>query len=335
MQEGQVRPGNVLKVDCFLNHQLDVDLLDKVGEEFYRIFKDDGINKILTIEASGIAIACMTARHFNVPVVFAKKAKSKNIDGEVYTSTVHSYTYGRDYDITLSKKFLSPSDKVLILDDFLANGKAMKGLLDVCAQAGATVGGIGICIEKGFQPGGAELRAAGYKLASLAIVDTMTDDQQRSQISSILRGDLALEGSDSSSVVFLANLSSGLSLCRGSVDNGGLGGGSDGRDALGTGDEALHTLSALDSCRAVAAGVADVDISLAGPVVEAAAGAGGVLSTPGTVCNRVDAIPLGHLNGLLTDGSRGADVSILRRAGSQRRNGNSGNSTGNGQSSHH
>lgn len=177
MQEGQVRPGNVLKVDCFLNHQLDVDLLDKVGDEFYRIFKDDGINKILTIEASGIAIACMTARHFNVPVVFAKKAKSKNIDGEVYTSTVHSYTYGRDYDITLSKKFLSPSDKVLILDDFLANGKAMKGLLDVCAQAGATVGGIGICIEKGFQPGGAELRAAGYKLASLAIVDTMTDDQ--------------------------------------------------------------------------------------------------------------------------------------------------------------
>ena len=126
MQEGQVRPGNVLKVDCFLNHQLDVDLLDKVGEEFYRIFKDDGINKILTIEASGIAIACMTARHFNVPVVFAKKAKSKNIDGEVYTSTVHSYTYGRDYDITLSKKFLSPSDKVLILDDFLANGCALR-----------------------------------------------------------------------------------------------------------------------------------------------------------------------------------------------------------------
>ena len=120
MEQGQVRPGNVLKVDCFLNHQLDVELLDKIGEEFYRIFKNDGINKILTIEAS---------------------------------------------------------DKVLILDDFLANGKAMKGLLDVCAQAGATVGGIGICIEKGFQPGGDELRAAGYKLASLAIVDSMTDDQ--------------------------------------------------------------------------------------------------------------------------------------------------------------
>ncbi|MGN0644469.1 xanthine phosphoribosyltransferase [Gemmiger sp.] len=176
LEDGQVRPGNVLKVDCFLNHQLDVGLLDQIGAEFYRIFKDDGINKILTIEASGIAIACMTARHFNVPVVFAKKAKSKNIDGDVYTSTVHSYTYGRDYDITLAQKFLGPQDRVLILDDFLANGKAMNGLLDVCRQAGALVGGIGICIEKGFQPGGAELRAAGYKLASLAIVDSMEDN---------------------------------------------------------------------------------------------------------------------------------------------------------------
>ena len=176
LEDGQVRPGNVLKVDCFLNHQLDVGLLDQIGAEFYRIFKDDGINKILTIEASGIAIACMTARLFNVPVVFAKKAKSKNIDGDVYTSTVHSYTYGRDYDITLAQKFLGPQDRVLILDDFLANGKAMNGLLDVCRQAGASVGGIGICIEKGFQPGGAELRAAGYKLASLAIVDSMDDN---------------------------------------------------------------------------------------------------------------------------------------------------------------
>lgn len=176
LEDGQVRPGNVLKVDCFLNHQLDVGLLDQIGAEFYRIFKDDGINKILTIEASGIAIACMTARHFNVPVVFAKKAKSKNIDGDVYTSTVHSYTYGRDYDITLAQKFLGPQDRVLILDDFLANGKAMNGLLDVCRQAGASVVGIGICIEKGFQPGGAELRAAGYKLASLAIVDSMDDN---------------------------------------------------------------------------------------------------------------------------------------------------------------
>ena len=139
LRDGQVRPGNVLKVDCFLNHQLDVDLLDKIGEEFYHIFKDDGVNKILTIEASGIAIACMTARHFDVPVVFAKKAKSKNIDGDVYTSTVHSYTYGKDYNITLAQKFLGPNDRVLILDDFLANGKAMRGLLDVCQQAGASV----------------------------------------------------------------------------------------------------------------------------------------------------------------------------------------------------
>ena len=171
MQDGQMRPGNILKVDAFLNHQLDVDLLDKIGQEFYRIYKDDGINKILTIEASGIAIACMTARYFNVPVVFAKKAKSKNLDGEVYTSTVHSFTYGKEYNITLSKKFLSPSDKVLIVDDFFFFFKAMQGLLDVCSQAGATVGGIGIAIEKGFQPGGENLRAAGYKLTSLAIVD--------------------------------------------------------------------------------------------------------------------------------------------------------------------
>lgn len=172
-EQGQVRPGDVLKVDCFLNHQIDVALLDEIGAEFHRIFKDDNINKILTIEASGIAIACMTARHFEVPVVFAKKAQSKNIDGDVYTSKVHSYTYGRDYDITLAKKFLSPADRVLIVDDFLANGKAMRGLLDVCRQAGATVAGIGICIEKGFQPGGADLRKAGYKVASLAIVDSM------------------------------------------------------------------------------------------------------------------------------------------------------------------
>ena len=172
-----MKAGNVLKVDSFLNHQMDVALFEEIGKEFKRLYADCGVNKILTIEASGIGIACVTAQSFHCPVVFAKKSQSKNIDGDVYTSTVHSYTYGRDYDITLAKKFLSPADKVLILDDFLANGKAMKGLLDVCAQAGATVGGIGICIEKGFQPGGAELRAAGYKLASLAIVDTMSDDQ--------------------------------------------------------------------------------------------------------------------------------------------------------------
>jgi xanthine phosphoribosyltransferase len=175
LKEGQVRPGDILKVDCFLNHQLDVSLLDQIGEEFQRIFARDGVNKILTVEASGIAIACMTARHFGVPVVFAKKAKSKNIDGDVFTSVVHSYTYGRDYDITLSKKFLGPADHVLIVDDFLANGKAMQGLLDICQQAGATVAGIGICIEKGFQPGGEKLRSEGYKVASLAIVESMDD----------------------------------------------------------------------------------------------------------------------------------------------------------------
>ncbi len=174
--DGQVRPGNILKVDNFLNHQLDVNLLDEMGKEFYRIFKDEGINKIVTIEASGIAIACMAARHFNVPVVFAKKAKSQNLDGDLYTSVVHSFTYGKDYNVTLSQKFLNSNDKVLLIDDFLAVGKAMHGLLDICRQAGAEVKGIGIAIEKGFQPGGRELRKAGYKLASLAIVDEMDDD---------------------------------------------------------------------------------------------------------------------------------------------------------------
>ncbi len=176
LRDGQVRPGNILKVDSFLNHRLDIDLLDALGAEFYRRFRDAGVTKILTIEASGIAIACMAARHFGVPVVFAKKTRSKNIDGAVYISTVRSYTYGRDYDITLATRFLEKDDRVLILDDFLANGKAVQGLLDICAQAGAQVAGIGICIEKGFQPGGAALRAAGYRLESLAIVDSMSDD---------------------------------------------------------------------------------------------------------------------------------------------------------------
>jgi len=175
-REGQIRPGNILKVDCFLNHQLDVTLLDEIGRAFYEKYKDRGITRILTIEASGIAIACMTARYFNVPVVFAKKAKSKNLDGDVYTSVVHSFTYGRDYDITLAKKFLGPQDTVLLVDDFLAVGKAMNGMLDICRQAGAHVAGIGIAIEKGFQNGGAALRQAGYDLTSLAIVDSMGDD---------------------------------------------------------------------------------------------------------------------------------------------------------------
>lgn len=176
LEDGVMEGEDVLKVDSFLNHQMDVGLFAEMGKEWARLFADDHVTKILTIEASGIAIACMTARYFDVPVVFAKKAKSKNLDGEVFTSTVHSFTYGKDYDITLAKKFLGPEDRVLILDDFMAVGKAMHGLLDVCEQAGATVCGIGITIEKGFQPGGDSLRAAGYKLTSLAIVEGVDDE---------------------------------------------------------------------------------------------------------------------------------------------------------------
>lgn len=173
LKDGQVRNGEVLKVDSFLNHQMDIDFLDEIGAEFQRLFADENITKILTIEASGIAIACMAARHFHVPVVFAKKAKSLNLDGELYTSKVHSFTYDRDYDITVSKKFIQSDDRILIIDDFMANGKAMDGLIDICHQAHAQVVGIGICIEKGFQGGGDRLRKEGYRLESLAIVESM------------------------------------------------------------------------------------------------------------------------------------------------------------------
>ncbi|MFI3168407.1 MAG: xanthine phosphoribosyltransferase [Faecalibacterium sp.] len=174
--DGNVRAGNILKVDSFLNHQMDVAFLDKVGAEFYRLYKDEGITKIITIEASGIAIACMAARYFDVPVVFAKKAKSRNLDGDLFTSKVVSFTYGKEYTITLSQKFLNENDHVLIIDDFLADGMAMDGLVDICTQAGASIAGCGICIEKGFQPGGARLRAKGLRIESLAIVESMTDD---------------------------------------------------------------------------------------------------------------------------------------------------------------
>ena len=173
LQDGQVRPGNVLKVDCFLNHQLDIALLDEIGKAFYEVYKNDGINKILTIEASGIAIACMTARHFGVPVVFAKKTQSINLDGTMYSTRIQSFTHNRIYDVIVSTRFLGPDDHVLIIDDFLANGCALRGLLEICESAGATVEGIGIAIEKGFQPGGDELREAGYDLQSLAIVEAM------------------------------------------------------------------------------------------------------------------------------------------------------------------
>ena len=179
LKDGDILGGDILKVDSFLNHQLDITLLKHIGEAFYEKFKDDKVTKIVTIEASGIAIACFAALKFNVPVVFAKKAQSHNLGNEVYTSKVHSYTYDRDYDITVSRKYLSEDDIIVIIDDFMANGLATEGLLDIAKQAGAKVAGIGICIEKGFQPGGRRLRDKGYKLVSLAIVDEMKEGEIR------------------------------------------------------------------------------------------------------------------------------------------------------------
>lgn len=172
-KDGIVKEGNVLKVDSFLNHQMDVDLFNEMGKEFKRLFKDKPINKILTIEASGIGIACVVAQSFHVPVVFAKKAQSINLDGEMYTSKVESFTKKRVYDIIVSKKYLTADDHVLIIDDFLANGCAVMGLIDLINDAGATVEGVGIAIEKGFQPGGKMIREKGIQLESLAIVDAM------------------------------------------------------------------------------------------------------------------------------------------------------------------
>ena len=175
-KDGVVKEGNVLKVDRFLNHQMDTQLFRQMGEEFKKRFDGKPINKILTIEASGIGIACVVAMSFNVPVVFAKKSKSVNIDGDMYVAEVESFTHKCKNQVIVSKKFLSPDDHVLIIDDFLANGCALQGLISICNDAGAAVEGIGIAIEKGFQPGGDELRREGYKLASLAIVDEMGDN---------------------------------------------------------------------------------------------------------------------------------------------------------------
>ena len=172
-KDGIVKEGNVLKVDSFLNHQMDVSLLDKIGEEFHRRFSDLHITKILTIEASGIAIAYAVARCFNVPMVFAKKAKSINIDGDMYTTEVESFTHKNINQIIVSKKFLTSDDHILIIDDFLANGCALQGLISIAEEAGASVEGIGIVIEKGFQYGGRSIRNLGYRLESLAIVDSM------------------------------------------------------------------------------------------------------------------------------------------------------------------
>lgn len=173
-KDGQVMDGNVLKVDSFLNHQMDIGLFQEIGKEFKRRFEGVEVNKILTIEASGIGIACIAALYFNVPVVFAKKSPSKNIAGEVYASRVQSFTHSRIYDVIVSKKFLGPDDKVLIIDDFLANGCALKGLIEIVNASGASLSGAGIVIEKGFQHGGQEIRDMGVKLESLAIIDAMS-----------------------------------------------------------------------------------------------------------------------------------------------------------------
>ncbi len=175
LRDGVVKPGNVLKVDSFLNHQMDIHLMDEMGKEFNRRFADKDITKILTIEASGIAIACAAARYFNVPVVFAKKSKSVNIDGEMYVANVESFTHKRQNQVIVSKRFLNENDRVLIIDDFLANGCALQGLISIAEAAGAKVEGIGIAIEKGFQVGGTIIRNLGYRLESLAIVDGMND----------------------------------------------------------------------------------------------------------------------------------------------------------------
>lgn len=186
-KDGKIMAGNVLKVDSFLNHQMDTDLFLELGKEFRRRFADVEINKILTIEASGIGIACVVAQSFHVPVVFAKKTKTKNIAGDVYTSTVESYTHGRVYDIIVSREFLGKGDKVLLIDDFLANGKALEGLAALVEESGAELAGAGIVIEKGFQVGGNLIRSRGIRLESLAIVESM--DEKTGTI--VFRGDEA------------------------------------------------------------------------------------------------------------------------------------------------
>lgn len=172
-KDGVVKEGNVLKVDSFLNHQMDIELFEKMGEEWKRRFNGKPINKVVTIEASGIEIACIVAKYFGTPVVFAKKSKSINIDGDMYVAEVESFTHKCKNQVIVSKKFLSPDDHVLIIDDFLANGCALQGLISIVNSAGATVEGIGVAIEKGFQIGGQTIRNLGYQLESLAIVDAM------------------------------------------------------------------------------------------------------------------------------------------------------------------
>lgn len=175
LKDGKIKPGNVLKVDGFINHKIDVPFVSELGREFYRRFEKDGVTKILTIEASGIGIACLTAEHFGVPVVFAKKSRTSNISSEVYAARVDSFTHGTTCDVIVSKEFLSPSDRILIIDDFLALGNALVGLREITLQAGATLVGAGILIEKAFQPGGRMLREQGMRIESLARIASMTD----------------------------------------------------------------------------------------------------------------------------------------------------------------
>ena len=184
-KDGKIKAGNVLKVDSFLNHQMDIHLFEEIGKEFKKRFTDVEVNKILTIEASGIGIACVAAQYFDVPVVFAKKTKTKNIAGDVYTSKVESFTHGRVYDIIVSREFLGEGDKVLLIDDFLANGKALEGLASLVQDSGAELVGAGIVIEKGFQIGGEAIRSRGIRLESLAIVESM--DEETGTI--VFRGD--------------------------------------------------------------------------------------------------------------------------------------------------
>lgn len=176
LKDGKVFPGNILKVDNFLNHQIDVAFLNELGKEFYNRFKDEGITRILTIEASGIGIACITAQYFNVPVVFAKKSQSSNISPNVYTSKVESFTHNKVYDVIVSKQYLSNEDRVLIIDDFLAVGNALKGLIALVNDSGASVVGAGIVIEKAFQNGGKDIREMGIRVESLAKIREMSDD---------------------------------------------------------------------------------------------------------------------------------------------------------------
>ena len=176
-KDGTVLPGNILKVDSFLNHQIDVDLLDKMGEEIKRLFEKEDVTKILTIEASGIGIACVAARFFGVPVLFAKKAKTKNLSDNLYVTKIDSFTHGNTSDVVVDKRFLTKEDRVLIIDDFLAEGNALVGLIDLCDQAGAAVVGCAIAIEKAFQHGAERVRKKGIRVESLAVIKSMTDSE--------------------------------------------------------------------------------------------------------------------------------------------------------------